>query len=124
MLIGVAVAVIPVVTYSIREERRILSKAYATGDLAVPQDAATRIAAFAKRGIPDTRLDEAFAGSHSSDEGPLFHGSSIHRVTGEREILVTVPNRVVNERSNLVHRIEQHLRGTELFEDVRILQAA
>jgi hypothetical protein len=124
MIVGAAIAVAPVVLQSVREHRRIHEEAYASGALQSPRDGAARIALVAKPGVQATQLVAAFADSHSSADGPLFTGASVRRTAGERRVLVTVPAPAVQARRDLVTRIEEHLRSTDLFDEVRVLQAA
>ncbi len=124
MIIALGIAIVPVALFSVREERRILSRAYASGELAAPDDRVTRIAAVTKADVHHSRLDEAFAAAHGDSAEALFTGTTVHRSTGEREILVTVPPRAIASRNDLVPRIEEHLRRSDLFDDVRVLTAA
>lgn len=124
MVIGVALAVVPVTWQSVREHRRVQDEAYASGALASPEDGAARIALVAKPGVRPAQLVAAFANDHASADGPLFTGASVRRTAGERRVLVTVPEPALKARRDLVSRIEEHLLGTELFDEVRVLEAA
>ncbi|MGH9092873.1 MAG: hypothetical protein ACRDZR_16075 [Acidimicrobiales bacterium] len=124
MIVGVALAVVPLTLQSVREHRRVHDEAYAAGELQSPRDGAARIALVAKPGVRPTQLVAAFSDSRSGADGPLFTGASVRRTAGERRVLVTVPAPAVRSREDLVARIEEHLRGTELFDEVRVLQAA
>lgn len=121
MALGVAIAVVPGIVSSVQDHRRYHGRSHATGTQAT---GTARIAAITKPGVQPVQLVAAFSDSHAAPDGPLFSGVSVRRTSGERQVLVTVPEQAVQARSDLVPRIEQHLKSTDLFEDVRVLQPA
>jgi hypothetical protein len=116
MALGVAIAVVPGIVGSVQDHRRYHGRPRTTGT--------ARIAARTKPGVQPVQLVAAFSDSHGAPDGPLFSGVSVRRTSGERRVLVTVPEQAVQARRDLVPRIEEHLKSTDLFEDVRVMQPA
>lgn len=124
MTLAIAIAVVPMTVTSVREHRRERDRAYAAGTLPAPADGAARIALLARPGVRPAQLAGAFSDSNARSDGPLFTGTSVRRTAGDRRVLVTVPGEALETRHDIVPEIEQHLRRTDLFEEVRVLEAA
>lgn len=120
MALGVAIAVVPGIVGSVQDHRRYHGRAHPPGGT----HATTRIAARTKPGVEPLQLVAAFSDSDAAPDGPLFSGISVRRTSGDRQLLVTVPEHAVLARHDLVPRIEEHLRSTDLFEEVSVVQPA
>jgi hypothetical protein len=121
MALGVAIAVVPGIVGSVQDHRKYHGRPR-TAEARATRTA--RIAATTKPGVQPVQLVAAFSDSHAAPDGPLFSGVSVRRTSGERRVLVTVPEHAVLTRQDLVPRIEEHLKSTDLFEDVRVMQPA
>ena len=121
MALGVAIAVVPGIVGSVQDHRRNHGRQHAAGTHVT---ATARIAATTKPGVQPVQLVAAFSDSHAAPDGPLFGAVSVRRTSGERQVLVTVPEQAVQARRDLVPRIEEHLKSTDLFEEVRVVQPA
>ncbi|HUA94974.1 MAG TPA: hypothetical protein VMB82_05550 [Acidimicrobiales bacterium] len=121
MALGVAIAVVPGIVGSLQDHRRYHGRPRAAETRAT---GSARIAARTKAGVQPVQLVAAFSDSHAAPDGPLFSDVSVRRTSGERQVLVTVPEHAVLTRQDLVPRIEEHLKSTDLFEDVSVMQPA
>ncbi|HUY21649.1 MAG TPA: hypothetical protein VMV22_04855 [Acidimicrobiales bacterium] len=120
MVVAVAMATVPIVVWSISEERRIKCGAYATGRLPVPADDAVRVAATVRPGVTQGELDRAFSSVNAGERAGLLAGAHVHRPAGERAVLVTVP-KAADARAGLGRDIHDYLASLQVFERVETI---
>ena len=126
MVVGLGIAIVPVIASARREERRTLNQAYVTGEIVPPADDEIRIAAVAKPGISEVWIDQAFAAAQGSPVGAALIAANVHRMAGESEVLVTIPKDFAlgTTRGVLEEQVQMYLRETGLFEHVRLLDSS